>query len=327
MIPTSFAFGDGAVFEGDGGLSNGNTIPNGGLYLLRGKRAKKVGTELVFVAGLEFHAGTLYASGATLAGQSLVWQIFAFRNWNGTTFTAQKVIYTAPAGFQGFNGLGFGADGRLYVGVDVGYSDNNDHGPASSSPYVYDILTMSPSGGQVNVFASGIRQPWQMAFPRRSNSPFVTDFGQNEDATNPPDFLLRVRAGQNYGFPACNWTTPSVCAGDAKPLKIVTPHIDLGGVAIVGNRLYVSEFGYDTPKHRAEVVSLPLSGAGNPKTIVHDLPGGDSIIGLGASAGLPVPRRRCDQQERRTGLPGPGLSAPGTRRHLCRLSPTRPTRR
>jgi glucose/arabinose dehydrogenase len=283
MTPTSFAFGDSAVFEGDGG--NSTKIPNGGLYVLSGGKATKVPTtlKLIFVGGLQFHNDTLYISGATLGATGPQFQILAFKNWNGTTFASQKAIYTAPSKFQGFNGLGFGANGRLYVGVDVGLVNGNDHGPASTSPYLYDILSMSPTGGQVEVFASGIRQPWQMAFPSGSNSPFVSDFGQDTAAKNPPDFLLRVTAGQNYGFPKCNWTVASACAGDDKPLKTFAPHTDVGGVVIVGNNLYLSEFGYAAPLRPAAVVSLPLSGSGTATPVVHDVPTGDSIIALGAN--------------------------------------------
>ncbi len=282
-VPTSFAFGDGAVFEGDGG--NGSKVPNGGLYVLKAGRATAVVTKpkLAFVGGLQFHNGVLYVSGAALGAKGPEFQILAFTGWNGTTFASQKPIYTAPKGFDGFNGLAIGANGRLYVGVDVGLTDKNDHGSASTSPYVYDILTMSPTGGAATVFASGIRQPWQLAFPAGSNSPYVTDFGQDGAAKNPPDFLLRVQAGQNYGFPKCNWTVAGPCAGYAKPLKTFAPHTDLGGVVIVGGKLYLSEFGFAAPLRPAGIVALPLSGNGTPTTIVHDAPKGAAIIGLGAS--------------------------------------------
>jgi glucose/arabinose dehydrogenase len=282
MVPTSFAFGDDAVFEGDGG--NSSKVPNGGLYVLSGGKATKVSTtpKLIFVGGLQFHNDALYVSGATLGAKGPQFQILTFKNWNGTTFTSQKVIYTAPSKFQGFNGLGFGANGRLYVGVDTGLLNNNDHGPASTSPYLYDILSMSATGGQPDVFASGIRQPWQMAFPSGSDSPFVSDFGQDSAAKNPPDFLLRVTAGQNYGFPECNWTSATACAGYAKPFKTFAPHTDVGGVAIVGDNLYLSEFGFAAPLRPPGVVSLPLSGGGSPTTLVR-LPQEAVIVGLAAN--------------------------------------------
>ncbi|MBV9918990.1 MAG: hypothetical protein JO153_21000, partial [Solirubrobacterales bacterium] len=205
--PTSFAFGAGQVFAGDGGAENGP--PNGGVFVLKGGAATKLAGSPAFVAGLAWRNGTLYVSGGSPASGGLRFQLLAWSGWNGTTFTKQKAIYTAPKKFQGFNGLAFGADGRLYVGADVGLTNNNDHGPAKT-PYVYDMLSFKPNGKDLKVFATGIRQPWQMAFPKGSNSPFVSDLGQDSGATNPPDFLLRVRRGQNYGFPQCNWTKPKL---------------------------------------------------------------------------------------------------------------------
>ena len=113
--------------------------------------------------------------------------------------------------FDGFNGLGFAANGRLYVGVDVGLTDMNDHGPATTSAHLYQILSFTPDAKHHRIVARGIRQPWQFAFPAHSNSPYVTDLGQDTGATNPPDFILRVKAGQNYGFPRCNHTTGKPC--------------------------------------------------------------------------------------------------------------------
>ena len=125
-----------------------------------------------------------------LAGKSVKWQLLKWSGWNGTTFTKRQVLYTAPKKFQGFNGIAFGPNGRLYVGVDVGLLNGNDHGPANTSPFVYDILSFKPNGKDRKVFASGIRQPWQMAFPKGSSSPFVSDLGQDKGAKNPPDLGL-----------------------------------------------------------------------------------------------------------------------------------------
>ena len=80
-------------------------------------------------------------------------------------------------------------------GSTTGLLNNNDHGPATLSPHLYDILSFNANGKGLKVFASGIRQPWQMAFPKGSSSPFVSDLGQDSGAKNPPDFILRVHEG------------------------------------------------------------------------------------------------------------------------------------
>src|SRR5947209_14443425 len=137
--PTSFAFGGGSVFEGDGG-NNQSGPPNGGVFVLKNGVGTKLPGSPAFVAGLAWRKGTLYVSAGTPTSRTAIRaQLLAWSGWNGTAFAHRKVIYTAPKGFQGFNGLAFGPDGRLYVGVDVGLTNNNDHGPART-PYVYDIL-------------------------------------------------------------------------------------------------------------------------------------------------------------------------------------------
>jgi hypothetical protein len=99
----------------------------------------------------------------------------------------------------------------------------------------------------MKVFATGMRQPWQLAFPAGSAVPFVTDLGQDNPASiqkKVPDFILRVRNGQNYGFWNCNWVVTAKCTKFATPFKVLAPHTDPGGLGIIGNRLYLSEFGF-----------------------------------------------------------------------------------
>lgn len=279
--PTSFAFGGGNVFEGDGGAESPG-VPNGGVFLLKRGAATKLAGSPNFVGGLTWHKGTLYVSGATASATgSLKFQLQAWSGWTGTKFTHQKVIYTGPKGFKGFNGLAFGPDGRLYVGVDVSLDQTNDHGPASTSPFLYDILSLKPNGKDVKVFAKGIRQPWQFAFEKGSSDPFVSDLGQDSgNVKNPPDFLLKVHKGDNYGFPKCTRTDAKKCKGFTKPFKTFSPHTDIMGLAIIGKTLYMTSFIGN--KGSGEVLSMPLKG-GNVKTVVKGLVA--PFVGLGANRG------------------------------------------
>jgi glucose/arabinose dehydrogenase len=266
--PTSFAFGAGTLFEGDGGAETAQP-PNGGVFAIKGGAGKLIAGSPQFVAGLAWHKGALYVSGGTVTGpKSAKWQLLKWSGWNGTTFTRRHVIYTAPKAFQGFNGIAFGADGRLYVGVDVGLLNGNDHGPAKT-PFVYDILSIKPNGKGLKVFATGIRQPWQFAFPKGSSSPFVSDLGQDAPkGINPPDFVLRVHQGDNYGFPSCNWIVASNCTAFTKPFQRFVPHTDIMGLAIIGKRLYMTSFlGVGGKGPGGEVLSMPLSG-GKAKPVV-----------------------------------------------------------
>lgn len=295
--PTSFAFGAGKVFEGDAG--NFQTNAPGGVFVLKkGVPVRLAGSPGV-VFGLVWHKNTLYiASGPKL---------LAWSGWNGVTFTKQRTIYTGPNGFPGFNGLAFGPDGRLYAGVDVG--ETNDHGPATA-PYQYDILSFKPRGKDLKVFARGMRQPWQLAFPAGSSSPLVSDLGQDAGAQNPPDFVLKVHKGDNYGFPKCNWLDASKCKGYKRPFKFFPSHSDVGGVAIIGKRLYLSEFGMGG--RPAQVVAMPTAG-GAVKSFVTGFSA--PVIGLGATGNwlyfgtLAVPNQ--PGKVLRVLAPGSSSSGPG----------------
>lgn len=299
--PTSFAWGHRAMFAADGAQSRTNSSDlTGGVYQLKKGKARKLRNSVVWASGLAFHEGVLYVSAVTRTKSgTMKSQILAWRHWNGKNFTRRHAIYTAPAGYQGFNGLAFGPDGRIYVGSDVGLFNGNDRGPASTSPYLYDILSMTTRGRNVKVFARGIRQPWQMAFPTGSSSPIVTDLGANTEPSNPnpPDLLLKVKSGDNFGFPTCDWTQTTTGNGKGKkttvskkckpytaPLTWLAPHTDPGGIGIIGQTMYFSEFGFvgASAGLPPAVASLPVSGKGTPKRLVI---GSVPIIGLKVHSG------------------------------------------
>jgi hypothetical protein len=275
--PTSFAFGGGAVFEGDGGSENGP--PNGGVFVLKGGHATLLKSSLKFVGGLTWHNGTLYISGGSPTKKGAAWQLQAWSGWNGKKFAKQKVIWTAPKRLDGLNGVAFGPDGRLYVGVDVGLLHHGDHGPPKT-PYVYKILSFKANGSDLKVYASGIRQPWQFAFAKGSSAPYVSDLGQDSGAKNPPDFVLKVKKGDNYGFPQCNWIHPKLCKGFTKPWKFFPPHTDIMGLAIIGQRLYMTSFV--GPTGGGTVYSMSLKG-GAYKPVVTGFVA--PTVGLGAHKG------------------------------------------
>jgi glucose/arabinose dehydrogenase len=295
--PTAFAFGAGNVFVSDGTLPSG-----GGVFVLKGTTAVRLAGSPTASFGVTWHKNTLYVSAITFTGHGApALQLLAWSGWNGSQFTTQKVLYTAPAGFPGFNGLAFGADGRLYVGVDVGQT--NDHGPATG--LLYDILSFNAAGKNMRIVARGIRQPWQFAFPAGSSSPFVSNLGQDKPASiqkTVPDFILRVHKGQNYGFPKCNWIVVKACTKYATPFKFLAPHTDPGGLGIIGKRLYLSEFGF---VRTAMVQSMPLRG-GPLKTLLTGFKG-ETFIGLGTNGGWVY-------------VGEPALTAPGTGR-VFRVKP------
>ena len=264
-IPTAFAFGAGHLFESDDGNRAGTQA--GGVFVLSNGHARRLPGSPPRVFGLAWHHGWLYLSSYS--------QLQRWGAFNGSRFTVHQTLYTAPPNFTGFDGIGFGANGRLYVGIGAG---GYDHGP-THYPFALEMLTFTATGGDRRVFARGIRQPWQMTFPAGSSSPFVSDLGQDVGATRPPDFVLRAHEGDNFGFWRCNWTVLSACHGDTRPLVFLKPHTDAMGLGIIGSRLYASESG---AVFAPSVVSMTLRGTGI-RTEAIDFPA--PLVGLTTHAG------------------------------------------
>lgn len=271
---TSMAWGDGAMFAGDSGSSE--TKPNGGLDVITAGKTTKVANGPLFVAGLAWHDGALYLSDAYLVGKGPSFRIEKWSGFNGSSFAKRQVLWTAPASLSGgLNGITFGPGGRLYVGTGL----SGDHAPATK-PYGYDILSMTPSGSDVKVFASGMRQPWQMAYASGA-SLFASDLGQDGPAAvekqNPPDFLLKVKQGDNFGFPDCNWTAHSPCSTDTKPLKFFPTHTSIMGLAVINRTLYMTSFAGLGGKGGGALYSMPLSG-GKISPVLTGIPGATDAL-------------------------------------------------
>jgi glucose/arabinose dehydrogenase len=282
-VPTSFAFGKGQVFEGDGGNDSGSKP--GGVFDLSGGTGTRLAGSPAFVAGLAWHDGSLYLSGGVITGKnSATWTLQKWSGWNGKQFKTRKIIWTAPKGVDGLNGIAFGPDGRLYVGTDVGLLSSGDHGPASAAtPYRYDLLSFTSAGKGLKVFATGIRQPWQIAFAPGSPDPFVSALSADKIKVQTPDYLLQVHQGDNYGFPQCGTVGPTLCAGYTSPFASFTPHTDIMGLAIIGKTIYMTSFaGIGAKGPGGEVLSMPLSG-GTPKPVLTGFVA--PTVGLGVNAG------------------------------------------
>lgn len=151
--------------------------------------------------GLAFQPGTdiLYVSArTTLETGGALWRI-------QPDGSAQIVRDDLPCCYQIIgnqpNGLLFGQDGWLYMGIGA----TTDHAETDSElqPYAAPradeaaILRIDPQTGEIEQYASGIRNPFDLAMTSDGQL-YATDTGV---VTGPGDRLLRIEAGANYGWP------------------------------------------------------------------------------------------------------------------------------
>ncbi len=113
----------------------------------------------------------------------------------------EHIITNLPSGKHWTTGLAFGPDDNLYVGLG---SSSNRGVPAH--PWQATILKFTPDGTFLSVVATGLRNPYGLAF-NYAGQLFATDNGAGPDSAwnclEAPDELNWIETGGNYGFPTC----------------------------------------------------------------------------------------------------------------------------
>jgi glucose/arabinose dehydrogenase len=231
-------------------LENGTR--SGAVYVMNadGTSERYSGT-LVSPVGLAFQPGTdaLYVSGrvSPMSGGAL-WRIPAGGG------EPETVIDDLPCCFQIIdsqpNGITFGADGYLYLGVSA-LSDQAEPPPGPRSqyleplPYEASILRIQPHTGAYEVFARGIRSVYDIAFDSRGQM-YASDNGLLSGAG---DRLLQVRAGGHYGWPyygalGCEQCPPLPPTLQPDPALLLLPPYTLprGMVAYTGTQFPANMF-------------------------------------------------------------------------------------
>ncbi len=214
--PTSITFGpDGLLYA---------AVQTGSIYRIdsAGNAAFYVGG-FTIPTGIAFQPGTgnLYvsdrANNAAVGGESRISIVQGG--------SARQIIGGLPccyASMHAANGIAFGPDGWGYVGV----GGRADHGEIlvgdrageqdERHPLEASILRFSPDGGVVEVYARGIRNPYDIAWDG-SGQLWATD---NMPDYGPPEELQRILPGREHGYP---WYECDVCFSPPPDAQIVPP--------------------------------------------------------------------------------------------------------
>ncbi len=183
-------------------LENGTR--NGAVYVLNPDgSSQRYSSDLVSPVGLAFQPGAdvLYVSArVTLTQGGGLWRIPPGGG------QAEPVISNLPCCFSLIdnqpNGLTFGPDGYLYLGIGA----LTDHAEAADPriggwrevlPNEAAVLRIHPHTGEIQVMASGMRNPYDLTFDSRGQL-WSTD---NGIFAGPGDRLLAVLSGGHYGWP------------------------------------------------------------------------------------------------------------------------------
>ncbi|HYN09884.1 MAG TPA: PQQ-dependent sugar dehydrogenase [Vicinamibacterales bacterium] len=177
--------------------------------------------------------------------------------------TMETVLLTIPHPTNtNHNGgmLAFGPDNYLYIGVGDGGSGNDPPNNAQNItvllgkvlridvdptepgvPYVSPPTNpfFGPGGGEDEIFAFGLRNPWRFSFDPDTGLMWLADVGQgSREEVNTP-----IQNGGNYGWrvyegSACTNNDPGLC----NPLNYISPVFDYihsgGRCSITGGYVY-----------------------------------------------------------------------------------------
>ncbi|HXG95173.1 MAG TPA: PQQ-dependent sugar dehydrogenase [Blastocatellia bacterium] len=211
----------------------------------RADEVKTFATGLGQVLGLEFRAnGDLFATSNLIRG---VGRIIRLRDLNGDDVADEKtiVIDNLPSdGDHQTNRLKFGPDGLLYVGQGSSTEDGEpESGSPPERPLNATILRVDVDNpASLGVFATGLRNPFGMAFHPENGQLFSVDVGSGElcqinctgEDTSPLEEVNWIVQSGFYGFPGCEgMIDPSkpACAGARSAMIFINRHLTPTSIA------------------------------------------------------------------------------------------------
>jgi len=227
--PTTLTFDDaGVLFVG---INNG-LYPNGAvgeIYRLEDSDGDGWAESWsIFAQGLDRPVGLLFREGALYVSQR--GSVLRMRDNDGDGFAEQVVtiIDNLPAyGLHHNNGLTFGPDGLLYLTLG---SATNNGGPEEEEQNG-TILRMQPDGSEVEIFASGLRNPYDLVFDAAGNL-FAGDNGCDPPVCEEaPEELNHIIMGGDYGYPDFVGYPPAE-SGTLAPVLTFPTHTSANGLII-----------------------------------------------------------------------------------------------
>ncbi|MEX0787002.1 MAG: PQQ-dependent sugar dehydrogenase [Dehalococcoidia bacterium] len=130
-------------------------------------------------------------------------RVTAFSDTDGDTVAdaSDEIVSGLPNGRHQNNGIAFGPDGRLYITNGSTCDDTASDCPASGErdELSATILVANADGSGLQVYATGLRNPYDLAFTS-GGVLWATDNG-SDTLCETPDELNLIIDGDDYGWP------------------------------------------------------------------------------------------------------------------------------
>ena len=198
-------------------------------------------SKTVFAAGYYMPLGiTVHpATGAVYVSHQGGITVLADTDSDGKADTNRVLVNNLPTERHQNDNLKFGPDGWLYMGLGSTCDACVEYDPRSAS-----ILRFNIDTGESEIFATGLRNPYDLAFHPITGELFATDNGRDDLGLDlPSEELNRIVPGGNYGFPNCwNEQNQPGCAGSIAAVAFFESHSSADGLDFYKGERFPEEF-------------------------------------------------------------------------------------
>jgi glucose/arabinose dehydrogenase len=255
--PTSMAFGpDGRLFVSQ---------QNGDIQILEDINDDQVVDNIKTFAdgftspvGLAFRRNDLYVSDRGRIG------ILRDTNKDDVADGVDDIVTGLPFGWHHNNGIAFGPDGKLYFGLGSTCNACDETDPRSAT-----VMRYNPDGSGEEIFATGLRNTYDIAFHPDDGTLWGADNGMQDPLRSIPDELNLIVEGGDYGWPNCwGMGQGSDCMGTTVPVIDLEPNASADGIvfytgtqfpASYHNNLFIAEWGSFDGARGRKVIRVVLS--------------------------------------------------------------------
>jgi glucose/arabinose dehydrogenase len=232
--PTAFAFdAEGKMYV---------TSQDGNVYILQDDdRDGREDSRFTFATGYYFPVGVAIhrPSGEVYVSYQGAITILKDEDGDGRSDTERFLVIDLPAGKHQNDNLKFGPDGWLYIGVGSTCDACEDPNPRSAS-----ILRFNVETGQSEVYATGMRNPYDLAFQPETGDLFATDNGRDDLGMDEPfEELNHIVQGGDYGYPNCwNEQDGPGCEDTIPAISFFEPHSSANGIDFYNGEAFPAEY-------------------------------------------------------------------------------------
>jgi glucose/arabinose dehydrogenase len=266
--PTAFAFdADGRMYAAS---------QDGNVYLLvDDDKDGRSDSRVTFASGYYFPLGVAVHAPSGEVYVSYQGAITILSDTDGDRRSDQErlLVNDLPFDKHQNDNLEFGPDDWLYIGVGSTCDACDDPDPRSAS-----ILRFNVDTGESEIYATGLRNPFDIAFHSETAALFATDNGRDDLGMDSPfEELNHIVQGGDYGYPDC-WNAQDVpgCEHTIPAVAFFEAHSSANGVDFYAGEKFPAEYRGDAfvsifgswlkPNVQTGIQRVVLSPAGNTYT-------------------------------------------------------------